>query len=63
MHDSVHNKVVPNKKEERIGKAQVRMIGRSGIIREQQDTTMTVPLWMGKSLEGRFDSSFAADDN
>jgi hypothetical protein len=47
MHNSVHNKVVHNKKEERIGKAQVRMIGRSGIIREQQDTTMTVPLWMG----------------
>jgi hypothetical protein len=52
MHDSVHNKVVPNKKEERIGKAQVRMIGRSGIIREQQDTTMTVPLWMGVIPQG-----------
>jgi hypothetical protein len=52
MHDSVHNKVVPNKKEERIGKAQVRMIGRSGIIREQQDTTMTVPLWMGVTPQG-----------
>jgi hypothetical protein len=52
MHDSVHNKVMHNKKEERIGKAQVRMIGRSGIIREQQDTTMTVPLWMGEIPQG-----------
>jgi hypothetical protein len=52
MHNSVHNKVVHNKKEERIGKAQVRMIGRSGIIREQQDTTMTVPLWMGGIPQG-----------
>jgi hypothetical protein len=52
MHNSVNNKVVPNKKEERIGKAQVRMIGRSGIIREQQDTTMTVPLWMGVIPQG-----------
>ena len=52
MPNSVHNKVVPSKKEERIGKAQVRMIGRSGIIREQQDTTMTVPLWMGVIPQG-----------
>ena len=52
MHNSVHNKVMHNKKEERIGKAKVRIIGRSGIVREQQDTTMTVPLWMGVIPQG-----------
>ena len=52
MHNSVHNKVVHNKTEERIGKAQVRMIGRGGIVREQQDTTMRVSLGMGEIPQG-----------